>query len=186
MKKNFTQADVFKSTESSKVASINGIVNDFAEYLQEYDTEFEKVQSPLEGAYLASLLKENFTHSIVGWLLDRYGYQFNIESQYEVNYGDIKYYPDFCLSIVDTNREKTIYQIFVEIDGHEFHEKTKEQVRHDKLRERHLLENCDGIVRFSGSEVYDDPNECAYETLELMAKKFSNELIKLGVLRKEN
>ena len=186
MKTNFTQTDVFNSTESSKLGSINGIANDFAEYLQEYDTEFKKVQSPLEGSYLVSLLKENFTHSIVGWLLDRYGYQFNIESQYEVNYNNTKYYPDFCLSIVDTNREKTIYQIFVEIDGHEFHEKTKEQVRHDKLRERHLLEYCDGIVRFSGSEVYDDSNECAYETLELMAKKFSKELIKLGVLRKEN
>lgn len=186
MEKNFTQADVFNSTESSKIASINGTVNDFAEYLQEYDAEFKKVQSPLEGAYLASILKENFTHSIVGWLLDRYGYQFNIESQYEVDYHATKYYPDFCLSIVDTDKEQTICQFFVEIDGHEFHEKTKEQVRHDKLRERNLLEDCDGIVRFSGSEVYDDPDECAYETLELMAKRFSKELIKLGVIRKEN
>lgn len=186
MENNFTLADVFNSTESSKLTSINGIANDFAEYLQEYDTEFKKVQSPFEGIYLVSLLKKNFTDPIIGWLFERYGYQFNIESQYEVNYHDTKYYPDFCLSIVDTNREKTIYQIFVEIDGHEFHEKTKEQVRHDKLRERHLLEDCDGVVRFSGSEVYDDPDECAYETLELMTKKLSKELIKLGILREEN
>lgn len=186
MEKNFTQTDVFNATELNKIRSINGIVNNFAEYLQEYDTEFKKVQSPLEGAYLVSLLKENFTNSIVGWLLDRYGYQLNIESQHEVHYHDTKYYPNFCLSIVDTNREKTIYQIFVEIDGHEFHEKTKEQVRHDNLRERHLLEYCDCVVRFSGSEVYDDPDECAYETFELLSKKFLEELVKLGIFRKEN
>lgn len=186
MEKNFTQADVFNLTESSKLASINGIANDFAEYLQEYDTEFKKVQSPLEGRLLVSFLKENFNDCITGSIIEKAGYLLNIKSQYEVDYGCKKYYPDFCLTIFDTFTEKLISRIFVEVDGHDFHEKTKEQVRHDNLRERHLLEYCDCVVRFSGSEVYDDPDECASEAFELMTKKLSKELIKLGILREEN
>lgn len=180
MEKGFTQTDVFNLVESSKLASINAVANDYAEYLQEYDTEFKKVKSPLEGRFLISLLKKNFNDSMTGNVISEAGFLFTIRAQYEVDYGTKKYYPDFCLTIFDGSSEKAISRIFVEIDGHEFHEKTKDQVRHDKVRERHLLEYCDGIVRFSGSEVYDDSDECARESLEILSKKFAKYLLRRG------
>lgn len=183
MEKNFTQTNVFVSTNSVKLASINEIANNYAKYLQEYDakyngSEFKKVQSPLEGRFLISLLKKNFYDPIIGRTFKLRGYELNISPQYEVDCGKNKYYPDFCLSIDNTNYDKTFSKIFVEIDGHNFHEKTKEQVTHDKIRERRLIEHCDGVVRFSGSEVYDDPDECADEALDILNKKFVNELTK--------
>lgn len=51
--------------------------------------------------------------------------------------------------------------IAIECDGHEWHEKTKEQVARDKRRDRRLL--ADGIpsVRFSGAEIHANAEECA-------------------------
>jgi len=50
----------------------------------------------------------------------------------------------------------------IECDGHEWHEKTKEQVARDKLRDRRLI--LDGIVpiRFSGSEIHNNSKGCAH------------------------
>jgi very-short-patch-repair endonuclease len=56
--------------------------------------------------------------------------------------------------------------IAVEIDGHDWHEKNKEQAAADKRRGRELL--IDGIqtIRFTGSEVYTNPNKVADECIK--------------------
>lgn len=46
--------------------------------------------------------------------------------------------------------------IAVELDGHDFHEKTKEQARKDKKRDRTLAAAGWTTLRFTGSEVYAD------------------------------
>jgi hypothetical protein len=48
----------------------------------------------------------------------------------------------------------------VEIDGHEWHEKTKEQAGKDKKRERDLLSEGYKVIRFTGSEIFHDPYKC--------------------------
>jgi len=56
--------------------------------------------------------------------------------------------------------------VIIECDGHEFHEKTKEQVAKDKKRERYIQSNSfSKVLRFSGSEIYNDPFECAAEII---------------------
>ncbi len=49
----------------------------------------------------------------------------------------------------------------IECDGHEWHEKTKDQVARDKRRDRRMI--MDGItpIRFSGSEIHKDASGCA-------------------------
>lgn len=42
----------------------------------------------------------------------------------------------------------------IECDGHDFHEKTKEQARRDKSRDRLLMANGIHTIRFTGSEVF--------------------------------
>jgi very-short-patch-repair endonuclease len=54
-------------------------------------------------------------------------------------------------------------QIIVECDGHEYHEKTKEQARRDKKRDRRLQTLGFPVYRYTGSEIYKNPMECAIE-----------------------
>ena len=48
----------------------------------------------------------------------------------------------------------------IECDGHDFHERTKNQVARDKLRDRRFLIGGIPAMRFSGSEIWRDPLEC--------------------------
>lgn len=60
--------------------------------------------------------------------------------------------------------------MIVECDGHDFHEKTKEQVRRDKQRDRFFQSKGFKVLRYSGSEIWADPEGCADEILEELAK----------------
>ncbi len=51
-------------------------------------------------------------------------------------------------------------RIAVELDGHDFHERTKQQAARDKSRDRTLSASGWTCLRFTGSEVYADPSEC--------------------------
>lgn len=55
--------------------------------------------------------------------------------------------------------------IVVECDGHEFHEKTKEQAAKDKARDRYLQEWGFKVYHFTGSEIWRDAIKCANEVL---------------------
>ncbi len=55
----------------------------------------------------------------------------------------------------------------VECDGHDFHEKTKDQASHDKKRDRGLKAAGYEVVRFTGSEIWANPQNCAQEIRDL-------------------
>lgn len=59
-------------------------------------------------------------------------------------------------------------KVAVELDGHNFHERTKEQARRDKSRDRLLTIEGWKVVRFAGSEVWADPHVCAYQVLTIV------------------
>ena len=54
-------------------------------------------------------------------------------------------------------------RMVVECDGHAFHEKTKEQARRDKARDRYFLSHGWPVMRFTGSEIHASPERCAGE-----------------------
>lgn len=54
-------------------------------------------------------------------------------------------------------------ELVVEIDGHDFHERTKKQAAHDKKRDRYFAEKGIRVLRFTGSEVYRDVAGCVSE-----------------------
>jgi very-short-patch-repair endonuclease len=87
---------------------------------------------------------------------DKTLYYMTICPQYKVD----KYTIDFMYFIFakEDNQEecKMIGKFAVELDGHDFHEKTKEQVRKAKERDRFLLLKGIETMRFSGSEVFND------------------------------
>lgn len=50
--------------------------------------------------------------------------------------------------------------IVVECDGHDFHERTKEQAERDRSRDRRLQEAGYFVFRFTGRELFRDPFKC--------------------------
>ena len=75
-----------------------------------------------------------------------------------------KYRVDFVIAICPRPHEQCLY--VVELDGHEFHEKTKEQVKRNNQRDRYFLSEGITILHFSGSEVYNNPDACVKEVIE--------------------
>jgi very-short-patch-repair endonuclease len=61
--------------------------------------------------------------------------------------------------------------IVVECDGHDFHEKTKDQVRRDKSRDRWIQAQGYPVMRFSGSEIYRNSETCCREIGDLALKQ---------------
>lgn len=55
----------------------------------------------------------------------------------------------------------------VELDGHEWHERTPEQAERDHKRDRQLIAEGYTVLRFSGREVIRDPRACAEEAIEI-------------------
>ncbi len=69
--------------------------------------------------------------------------------------------------------EKTWFvgQVLVECDGHDFHEKTKEQARRDKQRDRKLSAAGYQVLRFTGSEIHADAEKCAQEIRSFLSEQ---------------
>jgi very-short-patch-repair endonuclease len=62
-------------------------------------------------------------------------------------------------------------KLIVECDGHDFHERTKEQAAKDRARDREAQENGYEIFRFTGSELWRDPLGCAKQVIEWAESK---------------
>lgn len=74
------------------------------------------------------------------------------------------YRADFFFKVVD--KDGTLRQLVVEVDGHDFHERTKAQAAHDKSRDRWMTGNGYHVMRFTGSEVYANPFKCAQDVAD--------------------
>ena len=68
----------------------------------------------------------------------------------------------------ENHREQVTYyssSLVVECDGHDFHEKTKQQASKDKKRDR-TLQSCGyQVFHFTGSEIWKDPFACAAQVI---------------------
>lgn len=65
--------------------------------------------------------------------------------------------------------------VVVECDGHDFHERTKEQAKRDRSRDRALQQLGFTVFRFTGSEIWANPHACVAEV-----RKFLRALEKAG------
>jgi len=63
-------------------------------------------------------------------------------------------------------------KLVVECDGHEFHERTKEQAAKDRSRDRALSELGYDVFRFTGSEIWRDPFGCAEQVYQWALRGF--------------
>lgn len=67
----------------------------------------------------------------------------------------------------ETTQDQVI-RVAVECDGHDFHERTKEQAEHDKARDRDMQAAGWVVARFTGSEINRDPVLAAGKVIRLI------------------
>lgn len=81
-------------------------------------------------------------------------------------------HPDFALI-----PESGSWRVAIEVDGHAYHERTKEQADRDRKRDRDMLREDVVMLRFTGSEVWRGADDCAREALSvavgMMAKEYA-------------
>ena len=73
-------------------------------------------------------------------------------------------------------------RLLVEVDGHDFHERTKQQASYDRRRDRELTLEGFRVIRFTGSEVYNHPYECA-EDIDFQINDLASSVFKEFVER---
>ena len=100
-------------------------------------------RSPIEGLFFDAWLEDQ---NLIG-----------LTPQYPIG----NYYADFA-----EQSSRTV----IELDGHDFH-KTKEQRSNDYKRERFLMKEGWQVVRFTGSEIYNDVTSCVKEAKEIIRTK---------------
>jgi hypothetical protein len=125
---------------------------------------FARCHSPIEELFLANVFGISRSNLNFRWDID--------EEQ-----GRIGCYPEHGVTLyaqrrvagyrVDFSFERDGRSICVELDGHDFHERTKVQAQRDKSRDRAILAAGAAVARFTGSEVWRNTHSCAKEALRL-------------------
>lgn len=92
--------------------------------------------------------------------------------QQKINANNKTYYADFAFYVYDEDSDN-YYEplndqklLVIECDGHDFHEKTKEQVKKGNERDFNIKSIGYDILHFSGNQIYSEPFECANKILE--------------------
>lgn len=61
--------------------------------------------------------------------------------------------------------------LVIECDGHDFHERTKEQAARDRSRDRAMMAGGYHVMRFTGSEIYRNSDRCIAEVENFLTKR---------------
>lgn len=77
-----------------------------------------------------------------------------------------KYRIDWVFRVIGAHKS----YVFIECDGHEFHERTKEQAERDRSKDREIQAAGFPILRFTGREIYRDVGKCILEIFEMAVK----------------
>jgi very-short-patch-repair endonuclease len=80
-----------------------------------------------------------------------------------------KYTADFFVEVVDWRQ--THVMGVIECDGHDYHERTKQQAQHDKARDRYFQSLGLIVLRYTGSEIHKNPMKAAYSAMEILQNR---------------
>ena len=98
--------------------------------------------------------------------------------QYEIRTSKNKYRADFVFDtqecIIEDSDYKNDFKLVIECDGHEFHEKTKEQVQKRNERDLELKRLGYDVIHYSGSQIYKNSMKCAKEVFEYIRMRVGN------------
>jgi very-short-patch-repair endonuclease len=73
-------------------------------------------------------------------------------------------------------------RLAVECDGHDFHERTKQQAQRDRARDRFMVAEGITVIRFTGSEIYRDPEACAEQLEGVLSNCMDSAMVAAGLI----
>ena len=127
----------------------------------------EEIKSPIEQIFITAFDLYQL------WNSKEYIFLF---SQAEIITNNKKYIADFLFETDEfVNKFNTNKKIVIECDGYEFHQKTKEQVQYDNEREFDLKMAGYEVLRFSGTQIFNNPIKCAEDTYNFIMKAIKEE-----------
>lgn len=142
---------------------------------KEYEQNMSLVncESPIE-QLLSLALQENNIKKI--GIFNPFVDVLSIENQKEIVINSTeKIRVDFLITVMYKNQglsfRDSVVSFVIECDGHEFHQKTKEQVEKDNIRTRQLQLQGYQVIRFSGSEIYKSPYKVAMDIIKAILSK---------------
>lgn len=155
-----TKLNLTPEVEEQIKSNLNIGFSQLKESLIDCESPIEQMLSiELKNLHLENSIYFNPNLEIVGF-----------EKQCEIECGENKYRVDFLIPVIFY---KNIYRCYiVECDGYEFHQKTKEQVENDYIRQRNIEMKGYRIIKFTGSEVFKDANNCVTEILKYIQKDY--------------
>jgi very-short-patch-repair endonuclease len=125
---------------------------------RELEEMLQRVESPAEARFAVALCGGSRLTLEPWWV---------VGNQTEVG----RFRVDFSVVAANDPPEwVTPVKIAVEIDGHDWHERTKEQARRDKSRDRELQAEGWMVLRYTGSEVWADPIKCVRELEKIVSR----------------
>lgn len=171
---------IFASDDAVGRALRGHVGTDAADFINLFDRHLALAESPIEEKFLLALYEHAAEHGLpIGGLhypLDGLPKELFLPTdglyvfpQHEITLSK-KYRVDFLLLTNDRNRKGIIRKLVVECDGHDFHERTKEQARNDKSRDRDFVAAGFTVMRFTGSEIHNGASECANQALAFLGR----------------
>jgi very-short-patch-repair endonuclease len=130
-------------------------------YRNRLGVRFERtVRETLSGFGVASPIEQLF---VMEWhyqqVEQRYGIKLQPQKTISTDVGEFNI--DFVVN-------RNVLPLAIELDGHEFHEKTKAQASWDRKRERSIIRSGYLVVRFTGHEIFQDVEKCVNEVIGLI------------------
>ena len=82
---------------------------------------------------------------------------------------------DFYVELHTWFRGPQKARVLVECDGHDYHDRTKEQASQDRKRDRELAAAGYTVLRFTGSDIWGDPCGCVKQVFDYLQGEVSRE-----------
>lgn len=128
----------------------------------------DRSESPLETAFAAWWLAYELAWGAVGFLLP----QQEVECEGQKYRTDFTVVPETRLMLDAQRVGLQVAEVAIELDGHEFHERTKEQVEWRNRRDRALAASGWLVLHFSGAEFNRDPAGCVKSARQQIRDRF--------------
>lgn len=160
-------------------------VENLSEILDFYSTLMDECQSPIEQMLAAQLLFTTDGYNRFWYVFAHDAHTPEQLERYRPEWGTIfypqgqiaGYHVDFLITVCCYGE---VSLIAIECDGHDFHEKTKEQASRDKKRDRAIIAAGASVLRFTGSDIFKNVAGCAEEIENLAFNRLETMLIRQG------
>lgn len=157
-----TTDEVFELLEDNVRNQLDSKIEKYKDFLL---LELLDTESPIERLMILALNDIDAIYKLQ-YIEKEYNVKIiNRMAQANINIDNHKYRVDYLIEVFMQELNKKICFV-IECNGHDFHEKTKEQVKKDNIKNRTLLKNGYVIFNFSGSEIFNDNDKCASEIID--------------------